>query len=290
MPRRVLVTGASGQLGRELQRTAPNALEVVALSRSQCDIADLDQLKSAVQRHGVDVIVNAAAYTQVDKAESDRDHAFSVNATAVENLSIVADREGIKLIHVSTDFVFDGETTRLYTPEDSPDPQSTYGESKWKGERHIQNILGDKGIIVRTGWLYSAYGNNFVKTMLRLMGEKEQLGVVADQFGTPTWAKGLAECCWGLVLSRDACGVYHWSDNGICSWYDFAVEIQRVAYSKGLLDKRIPINKISTEEYPTLAKRPKYSALSNAKAVDELGIISQDWPFQLTTMMSELQV
>lgn len=193
--RRVLVAGANGQLGYELQRTVPEEAEIIALDHNQLDIAELSQVNNAFVEHQPAVVINAAAYTAVDRAESEQDEARRVNARGAENLAAACHQSVAKLIHISTDFVFDGSNSRPYTPEYVPNPLGIYGGSKLAGEFSVRNMLAGHGVIVRTGWVYSSQGNNFVKTMLRLMSEKDQLGVVADQVGTPTWAKGLAECC-----------------------------------------------------------------------------------------------
>lgn len=201
------------------------------------------------------------------------------------------------MIHVSTDFVFDGSKTTPYQPEDSTNPINVYGASKLAGERKVSDILGQQATIIRTAWVYSVNGNNFVKTMLRLMAEKEQLGIVYDQVGTPTWAKGLAEMIWALVSSRAANShlvsqkeptVLHWTDAGVCSWYDFAVAIQELAIEKGMLDKSIPIRPIPASAYPTPAKRPSFSVIDKSTAEKISGVDTIHWRSQLSLMMDEL--
>lgn len=285
----VLVTGAGGQLGWELQRSAPENITLIALTSAELDISDAEQVNSFVLERQPRVVINAAAYTAVDKAESERQQAYLVNTQGPENLALACQQVGARLIHVSTDFVFDGKKNRPYQPEDQPNPLGVYGESKLAGEIAVRNILGEQGVIIRTGWVYSRHGNNFVKTMLRLMTEKAQLGVVTDQVGTPTWAKGLAECCWAAALRGDASGIYHWSDAGVCSWYDFAVAIQDLALELGLLEKRIPINDIATHAYPTPAKRPTYSVLSKARAIEALAVTPRHWRHQLLHMLNEVR-
>lgn len=288
MAKRVIITGSKGQLGNELQRSVPKEVELLALDLQELDICDLQAVNSVISEQRPEVVINAAAYTAVDQAETDKDEARKVNAQGAENLSTVCHQEGVKLIHISTDFVFDGEKSQPYLPEDMPNPLSIYGKSKLVGEFSVSNIMAGNGVIIRTGWVYSAQGNNFVKTMLRLMAEKEQLGVVSDQVGTPTWAKGLAECCWAVTFNEESHGIYHWSDAGVCSWYDFAVAIQDIALQSGLLKNRISINPITTADYPTPAKRPAYGVLSKTRAVEELGMVTRHWRHQLESMMEEL--
>lgn len=288
MSEKVLIAGSGGQLGTELQRTAPAEVEIAAMDLQELDISDLEQINAVIESQRPTVLINAAAYTAVDQAESDLDEARKANAQGPENLAVACQQAGIKLIHISTDFVFDGEKSTPYLPEDKPNPLGIYGKSKLVGEISVRNIMKDNGVIIRTGWVYSAHGNNFVKTMLRLMAEKEQLGIVADQVGTPTWARGLANCCWAAVSQQNSSGIYHWSDAGVCSWYDFAIAIQDIALEKGLLKKAISITPIATEDYPTPAKRPAYSVLSKARVVQELELSPQHWRHQLAAMLSEM--
>ncbi|MDE3170291.1 MAG: dTDP-4-dehydrorhamnose reductase, partial [Acidobacteriota bacterium] len=255
---KVLITGAAGQLGRALLKTAPGTVEVRG-SGTELDICAPAVLQSAVRAFKPALIVNAAAYTAVDRAESERDRAFAVNADGVENLARAARDYGARLVHVSTDFVFDGRKSSPYLPDDAMRPLSVYGASKAEGEDRLRALAGATAVIVRTSWLYAAVGQNFVNTMLRLMREKDGLGVIADQVGTPTWAQSLAEVIWKIAEEPKIAGTHHWSDAGVASWYDFAVAIQEEALAAGLLTRVIPIRPIATEEYPLPAKRPAYS-------------------------------
>jgi dTDP-4-dehydrorhamnose reductase len=236
------------------------------LGRNDVDITSYSELSARVQQFKPSVIINASAYTAVDKAESDTDAAFALNEKAVEIMAKVAKENNCRFLHVSTDFVFDGESNLAYEVSDSTNPTSVYGASKLAGELAITKTYPENSAIVRTSWVYSTFGNNFVKTMLRLMKEKEQLGVVGDQIGCPTNAKGLAQFLWLLASNDDLNPVYNWSDAGVASWYDFAVAIQELGLKHGLLDKKIPISAIPSSAYPTPAKRPKFSLLNSSDA------------------------
>ncbi len=284
---KVLVTGA-GQLAWELARTCPAEVELIALSRADLDIADEAQVSACIEKHQPNAVINAAAYTAVDKAEQEREAAQSVNENGPKYLAKYCQKQGAYFLHVSTDFVFDGSASRPYSPDSPKSPLGVYGETKSAGEDAIAAQMDTHWAVIRTAWVYSSHGNNFVKTMLRLMAEKPVLGVVGDQVGTPTWAKGLAEACWA-TLGQKLEGVYHWTDAGVASWYDFAVAIQRGGISLGLLDTEIPINSIATEDYPTPAKRPAYSVLDKKKILAVLPLKAVHWQDQLQSMMAELK-
>ncbi len=284
---RVLIAGAQGQLGRELLAAAPAGLEVLG-----CDSAALnlcgDDLEAKLQLQAPDLIINAAAYTAVDRAESEPALADAVNAQGVGRMARWCAQQKVRLLHVSTDFVFDGRSSRPYAPDDRPAPVGVYGASKWKGELAYL-AAGVEGAIVRTAWVYSRFGNNFVKTMLRLMRERESLGVVADQVGTPTWAAGLAALLWRLAQPASPEGVMHWSDAGVASWYDFALAIQEEALALGLLAREIPIKPLRTEDYPTPAQRPAYSVLDKTATWAATGIEGVHWRLQLRNMLQDLK-
>lgn len=277
MTTRIVLLGANGQLGRTLQTMEPPAgHEMVAFGRDALDIADDD----AVRRHLDDiqpqVLINAAAYTAVDAAESDVDAARDANATGPRHLGRWARENDAHLVHLSTDFVFNGRSWRPYVPEDQPDPLGFYGRSKLEGEMHLRYLAPEHSVILRTGWVYSAHGRNFLRTMLRLMAEKEQLQVVDDQIGTPTSTESLAQCVLALAQRRPT-GIYHWSDAGVASWYDFAVAIQEEALQQGLLERAIPIAPIPTRDYPTPAHRPLYTVLDKTATIDEFGLRPPHW-------------
>ncbi|MBA4048868.1 MAG: dTDP-4-dehydrorhamnose reductase [Sphingomonas sp.] len=280
---KVLVTGASGQLGRALTATAPAASTIEPTDVAELDITDAEAVHRHVAETGPQLIINAAAYTAVDKAESDEAAAHRINADAVGNLARAAGDIGARLVHVSTDFVFDGRQGTPYAPDAAPNPLSVYGRTKLAGEQ----AAGDAALIVRTAWVYSAQGGNFVRTMLRLMTERDQLRVVADQIGTPTFATGLAEAIWALA-GNGAQGIYHHTDSGAASWYDFAVAIQEEALTRGLLTRAVPIEPITTADYPTPAVRPAYSVLDKCATSALIGA-APHWRVQLRRMLEELR-
>ena len=256
-----LIIGKNGQVAWELMQTRPEHINAVALGRGDIDITSQESIESAIKTHKPKVIINASAYTAVDKAESDQESAYLINATAVELLAKAARKYNIRLLHISTDFVFDGSKNTPYQVDDKTNPINVYGASKLAGEEAIKQNYPQTSTIVRTSWVYSSHGNNFVKTMLRLMSEKEALSVVSDQIGCPTNANGLAKHLWQLAEQENLEQVYHYSDLGVASWYDFAVAIQAIAFEKGLLEKKIPIQPIPASAYPTPAKRPVFSLL-----------------------------
>ncbi|HPE59431.1 MAG TPA: dTDP-4-dehydrorhamnose reductase [Thiolinea sp.] len=293
-PLKVLVTGSRGQLGFELQRSCPAHVTLVATDRDTLDICDPTQVRTALTRHQPDWVINGAAYTAVDKAESDPVNAERINALAPGLLAQAigdARKEGLptRLLQVSTDFVFDGLQATPWLPDQpTGTPIGVYGTTKLAGEQAVRQILTD-ALIVRTAWLYSIHGNNFVKSMLRLMRDKPQLGVVVDQTGSPTWAGTLALTLWGLI-DHQARGVFHCSDNGVASWYDFAVAIQEEALNLGLLEQAIPVRPIRSADYPTPARRPAYSVMDKSGTEQVLGQTLPHWRVSLRTMLQQLKM
>jgi dTDP-4-dehydrorhamnose reductase len=286
---KVVVIGKNGQLAWELARLNTEQVEVVCLGREQIDITDRVSLEKTLSVLKPDAVVNAAAYTAVDLAEKEKDAAYLINATAVGNLAKVCSQLFLHFVHVSTDFVFAGESGVPYLPSDVYAPLGVYGASKAEGEKLIIQNLPEQSCILRTSWVYSSHGQNFVKTMLRLMEEKPELGVISDQIGSPTYAKGLAEACI-YAACNSVIGIHHWTDAGVASWYDFAVAIQEIGLSLQLLNKEIPIKAISTKDYPTPAKRPSYSVLNKTSlAKDFSGLQLVHWRVQLNKMMKELK-
>ena len=288
---KALITGANGQLGYELQRTAPEGYELFGVDVDQLDITQAEAVNQCFEQYQPDLLINAAAYTAVDRGEQDSETAYAVNAGGAGLLAQACADSNIPMVQVSTDFVFDGKQSTPYQPDDQPAPLSVYGASMQEGDEQVTRILAERSTIIRTAWVYSAQGNNFVKTMLRLMQEKEQLGIVADQIGTPTWAKTLAEACWKAseaLINGNSGDIYHWTDAGVASWYDFAVAIQEEAVSLGLLDKSISIKPIPTTAYPTPATRPAFSVLNKETAYDALGMPPQHWRGCLREMLKEL--
>lgn len=279
---KVLITGANGQLGGALQRTAPTNAAITAIDVEDVDLTDALALRARIEEEAPDLILNAAAYTAVDRAEEDEDTALAINAGAVKIMAKVMRASGGKLVHVSTDFVFDGATSRAYQPGDPRAPISAYGRTKAAGEDH----LSDSDLLIRTAWVYEAGGANFVRTMVRLMGERSELGVVADQIGAPTWATGLAKTIWGLV-GKGASGTFHHSDAGVASWYDFAVAIAEEAQALGLITAIPTINPITTADYPTPAARPAFSLLDCRATRELLGDEPVHWRTQLRRMLEQ---
>lgn len=285
---KVLVTGKGGQLAWELIQNQPSDCECISLGREDLDITDEELVNQTIALHQPDVVINAAAYTAVDKAESDVETAYAVNETGAKHLANACKKRNIRLLHVSTDFVFDGTKTTPYQTDEKPNPINVYGASKLAGDNAVMDIL-PSSVIVRTAWVYSSNGNNFVKSMLRLMAEKPQLGIVYDQVGTPTWAAGLAKWCWAVIQKPDVSGLYHWTDAGVASWYDFAVAIQELAIEKGMLNSAIPISAIPASQYPTPAKRPSFSVIDKATAEAASGVQTIHWRKQLSNMLDELK-
>ena len=285
---RVLLLGAGGQVGRAVIRATPKGHEVIVKTRSDLDIADARTVERVLGETHPDWIVNAAAYTAVDLAEDQPEQAMAVNDTAVGILAQAAAHAGVRLLHLSTDFVFDGRSSRAYLPNDTAHPLSVYGASKLGGEIHVL-CSASAGIVLRTAWVYAAAGRNFVLTMLRLMREREQVKVVGDQIGTPTWAGGLAPAIWDLMAAQAIPGVYHWTDLGVATWYDFAVAIQEEALARGLLTRPASIVPIATAEYPTRAQRPAFSVLNTAGTRALIATRAVHWRENLRTMLNELQ-
>lgn len=280
---RVLITGANGQLGRCLQACAPDGVDVIALGSADLDITDRDAVKARFDAETPDLVINAAAYTAVDKAESEEAAALAVNATAVGILADAARTHGARFAHVSTDFVFDGAAGTPYAPDAQTNPLSAYGRTKLGGE----TLAGPDALVVRTAWVYAPTGGNFVRTMLRLMGERPEVRVVADQIGTPTYAPGLAQALWTLA-GQGVTGVHHYTDAGAASWYDFAVAIQEEAVAAGLLAHAVPVIPIRTADFPTPAHRPSYSVLDKTSMFAALGGPVPHWRANLRTMIAQI--
>lgn len=282
---KVLVTGAGGQLGRALVARMPEGVEVVGLTSRELDISDGGAVHEILNRERPALILNAAAYTAVDAAESDADRAAAVNDAGPANLVAAAEAVGARVAHVSTDFVFGGEAGRAY-PVDAPTaPLGVYGATKLAGEGHLRP--GD--LCVRTAWVYAAEGKNFLGTMLRLMGEREELGVVADQIGSPTSADDLADALWRLALGG-AQGMFHYTNSGVASWYDFALAIRDEGVALGLLpDTAARVRPIATADYPTPARRPAFSVLDLSKTTQFLGEAPPHWRHSLIRTLEQIK-
>jgi dTDP-4-dehydrorhamnose reductase len=283
----ILITGAKGQLGKELEVISrdSHSFNYVFLTREELAVDNASQVRKVFQQYEPDFCINCAAYTAVDKAESEKESAFAVNADGSGNLAASCKEHGTKLIHISTDYVFDGTSSTPYKETDAVNPINSYGASKLMGEQLCLQNDPDV-IIIRTAWVYSVYGNNFVKTMLRLMKERPQINVVNDQIGAPTWAADLAACIMHIVddCSKESTkwkpGIYHYSNKGRISWYEFALAIKELA------GMTCQVNAILTEQYPTAAKRPSFSLLNTQKIQSAFGCNIAEWKTSLTKCLA----
>lgn len=282
----IVVTGKNGQLGSELQLLAPlydAQYDFLFVDRSQLDLASNDSIDNFFAAHTPSIVINCAAYTAVDKAETDRESAFQINGAAVGKLAAHAAAVNALFITVSTDYVFNGNGTSPYLPSDATDPINYYGESKAVGEQ-LALVNNPNSIIIRTSWVYSRFGNNFVKTMMRLMGERSSLHVVGDQIGAPTYAADLAAAIMHMVAQKVAgnkhSGIYHYSNNGNISWYDFAVAIAKLIHSN------CAVTKIGSEAFPTPAKRPRYSLMDCSAIIQDFGVQQPAWEDSLKVCIS----
>jgi dTDP-4-dehydrorhamnose reductase len=300
---RILVTGANGQLGRELQELAPRyrQYEFIFLSKDELPVDEPSRIKKKFEFYKPGYCINCAAYTAVDKAESERELAFKVNAEAVGLLAKASKEYDCRFIHISTDYVFDGTAAIPYSEESITNPQSVYGESKLEGEK-LAIDANPEAFIIRTSWVYSEFGKNFVKTMLRLMHDKEEINVVNDQIGSPTYAADLAESLIQIIgtlhtynlpaghegpkpvatARTQAYNLFHFSNDGVISWYDFALAVKEFSGSK------CKVNPISTSQYPTPAKRPAYSVLDKTKIQMTFGIELKDWRKSLAVCIQRI--
>lgn len=278
MHKSILVTGGDGQLGNELRQLSVQYSDYTFtfIDRSELDLSNTEDIRSYLMDKSFDVIISCAAYTAVDKAESEQTLAGEINTTAVATLAKIAKEKGISLIHISTDYVFDGNNFKPYVETDLTNPQSIYGQTKLDGEQAMLAINPANSLIIRTSWLYSSFGNNFVKTMLRLGREREELGVIFDQVGTPTSARDLAQAVLSIIQHpalyvQKTAEIYHFSNEGVCSWYDFAKTIFELS------DVHCHVKPIETKDYPTPAKRPHYSLLNKAKIKNTFGLTIPYW-------------
>lgn len=283
---KALIFGAGGQVGCALVATAPEGTEAVALGRADCDVTDRNAVTAAIRAARPDLVFNAAAYTAVDKAEHEPDRAGMLNAAAPGWLASAARDAGARFLHISTDFVFGGSSGRPYKPDHPTRPLSVYGRTKRDGEAAVQAADPD-ALIVRTAWVHDAAGANFVRTMLRLMAERDRLGVVADQLGTPTHAPSLARALWALAR-KGATGIHHFTDAGVASWYDFAVAIQEEALALSLLERASVIAPIATADYPTPATRPGCVILDKTATWALLDRPPPHWRETLRTCLNEI--
>ena len=280
----ILVTGANGQLGNSIRRLAAGYPQYafVFTDVDTLDICDAQAVNAFVKEKQVDYIINCAAYTAVDKAEDDEALCLRINRDAVRNLGEAARMAGARVIHVSTDYVFDGTAHIPYTEDCDPCPDSVYGTTKLEGEYDVMNYC-EKAVVIRTAWLYSTFGNNFVKTMIRLGKERDSLGVVFDQIGTPTYANDLAQAIYTIINKGIVRGIYHFSNEGVCSWYDFTVAIHRLARITSC-----KVKPLHTAEYPAKANRPAYSVLDKTKIKTTFGIEIPHWEESLKRCIDTL--
>jgi dTDP-4-dehydrorhamnose reductase len=281
---KVLVAGSGGQLGRALAATAPASATLIAPPEADFDICNAAQVADVVTAARPDLLINAAAWTAVDRAEAEEEAALAVNATAVGHLGAAAAQAGARFVQVSTDYVFDGQSPSPYAPDAPPAPASAYGRTKLAGEVAAR-AAHPAPLIIRTAWVYAAAGNNFVRTMLRLMAERDEVRVVGDQIGTPTHAASLARAIWAL---QEHSGTFHWTDAGIASWYDFAQAIQDQALALGLLARAVPVIPVRTADYPTPARRPACGVLDKTATWAITGP-ARHWRHELVDCLKEMR-
>ncbi|MEA3017311.1 MAG: dTDP-4-dehydrorhamnose reductase [Sphingomonadales bacterium] len=283
---RALILGAGGQVGRALAAAAPEGCDLVALERADCDVGDEAAVRAGIAEARPEIVFNAAAYTAVDRAEAEPEAARRLNAEAPGFIAAAARAAGARLVHLSSDFVFGGAAERPRRPGDATQPEGVYARTKLDGEKAALAADPD-ALLVRAAWVYAPVGQNFVNTMLRLIGEKDEVRVVADQIGTPTWAPRLAGALWRLA-ALGARGIHHYTDSGVASWYDFAVAIGEEALAADLIDRAARIVPIATEDYPTPAKRPAYSVLDKKATWALLGEPAPHWRANLRANLREL--
>ena len=290
---KILLTGARGQLGQTFlpyftQSSLSKRYSLIESDRNNMDLTKHESILSFLSLYKPSVIINCGAYTAVDNAETEFELATKINDEAVGHISTWASENDCRLIHISTDFVFDGAKGEPYEPSDLAVPSGAYGKTKFAGEERILKSLSDSSVIVRTSWLYSEFRHNFVKTMIRLMGEKSNLGVVSDQVGSPTSAHSLSQVLLKVLEHQGFSGILHWCDGASISWYDFALEIQKLAFRHGLLQREIALEPLMTEDYLSLADRPSYSVLDRSNTVEKLGVIATDWRVELEKVIERI--
>jgi dTDP-4-dehydrorhamnose reductase len=281
----VLVTGAGGQLGRELQRRAPQWARVVPLDRAGLDVTDAKAARERMEGARPSVVINAAAYNAVDRAESEREAAFLVNEDGARNVATAAASVGARLTHISTDYVFGGGHTAPIPPDAAPAPLSVYGASKLAGEEAVAEATAGAAVVIRTAWLYSTFGENFLTTILSLAKTRPGLDVLADQVGSPTWAAWLADVIWETVRHPELRGVYHWTDVGGTSRHGFASAIVEEAVRAGVLERAVPVEALSSAQQPRAAARPAYSVLDSGKLAAAIGVAPVEWRTNLRAMI-----
>ncbi|MBV9914840.1 MAG: dTDP-4-dehydrorhamnose reductase, partial [Sinobacteraceae bacterium] len=288
LPMKVLITGAAGQVGRALADSSPPAAQLTGMSHQRLDVGDVAAVASCVQELRPDIIINAAAYTAVDRAEAEANLARRINTEGARNIATAARDVGARLIHISTDFVFGGNSSTPYRPDSPTGPLNVYGLTKRDGEDAVRKVLPDASVVLRTAWVYSAVGSNFVKTMLRIMRATGSVRVVADQIGTPTAARSVADAIWALTARPQVAGVHHWTDAGVASWYDFAVAVAEEAAQLRLVSPSVTVIPIPTSQYPTPALRPKFSVLDTS-SLAEIRTNAIHWRMRLRGVLGEMR-
>ena len=291
---KLLLTGAEGQLGQTFQAFFPSSIlpqkyRLLAADKREMDLAKKRSILDFLEAHAPGLVVNCGAYTAVDTAEGEVEAARKINDEAVFHIARWASEHSCRVIHISTDFVFDGRKKEPYLPLDEANPLGVYGETKLSGERNILKFLPKHGVVLRGSWLYSEYGHNFVKTMIDLMKRKSELGVVNDQIGSPTSTHSLVRVLFRLIENSTISGVFHWCDGAVISWYDFAIEIQRQAHKYGLLARGIPIKPLTTEDYPTPAVRPSYGVLHRGSTLETFGLHETSWKAELEAVILQIK-
>ncbi len=285
---KILITGAGGQLGHETRLMLQNkGVDTFGIGRKDVDFSQPDQVAAYIASQRADWVINCAAYTQVDKAEDDAELAFRVNRDAAKAVAEGVQSYAGRLLHVSTDFIFDGNHSHPYREHESANPLGVYGQSKWEGEQAVQKILPD-ATILRTAWVYGVHGNNFVKTILRLASEREELGIIDEQIGSPSWTFDISQAMFALI-EKECSGIYHFTNEGVASWYDFALAAINEAKSLGFKLKVKHIKPIPASAYPTPAARPAYSVLSKEKIRGLLDYKIPHWQASLKIMLEELK-
>ena len=277
----IWLIGNRGMLGSDVEALLKKKGLSYCASDREVDIVSMEEVRAFARGKDVQWIINCSAYTAVDRAEDEPDQAFAINADGAGNIALLAKETGARLLHISTDYVFGGDREGEYGEDDETGPTGVYGRSKLEGEKRIGEIL-DRYYIIRIAWLYGRNGNSFVRTMLRLFGERDEVRVVSDQWGSPTWTADVAELIPGIIERKDdRFGIYHFTNDGRTNWYEFAKEIYRLGKTHGLIQRDVDIVPITTGEYPTKAKRPMNSYLSKEKVRRELGVELADWKLSL---------
>ncbi len=295
---KVLLTGSQGQLGFSIKKLKPKGIQLVSLDKDQFDLSKIANIKNNLEDIKPDFIINCGAYTNVDMAENEKENVMNINANSVKEIALYLKKHGGNLIQISTDYVFDGLSSKAYKVNDKICPLNQYGLSKAKSEKFIGEILGktNQGMVIRTSWLMGSIGKNFLLTMIKLHQSKKEINVVSDQISCPTSTKTLAEACWKALKLKLERNIYkdnfmpilHWCDNGIASWYDIAIAIGEISTKNGLLNSPAFINPVKSENYPTKAKRPRFSLLDCNSSRDFLGLKGEYWRESLEVSINSI--